>query len=66
MGLLVVVTILMGALGWILGRPGVLRPPTVLASPSAGSEAARAGGGRDLSRSPERDVHAAHREARGE
>ena len=32
---LVLVTLLMGALGWVLGRPGVLRPePQVFAAPA--------------------------------
>jgi hypothetical protein len=42
---LILAMIMMGALGWILGRPGVLVGPEsqALASPAAGSSGAQAG-----------------------
>ena len=66
--LLVMITILMGAVGWMLGRPGVLRPEAqVFAAPSRASDAAprenhaaTSGGAAAL------NAHAGHAEARGE
>ena len=48
--ILVLVTLLMGALGWILGRPGVLRPESQALAAPTNERAARptetgAGGG---------------------
>lgn len=68
------VTLLMGALGWILGRPGVLRPeaqvyaapPNSDTTPSPGSVPS---GGSELSVEGElapSSAHAAHADARGE
>ena len=66
--ILVFVTLLMGALGWILGRPGVLRPEAeVFASPA--NQHAALSPGRDLRGSAEmqsRMTPAARGKARGE
>jgi hypothetical protein len=62
--ILVVVTLFMGALGWMLGRPGALQPETqVLAAPrDEPPSSSRAGG----ASSPALLLQTAHGNVRGE
>lgn len=66
--LLVMVTILMGAVGWMLGRPGILRPePQVFAAPAQAPEDLPRENRRTVDRgAPSMNAHGGHTEARGE
>ena len=58
---LVLVTILMGALGWILGRPGVFRPEAqALAAPTGGTASLQAGSDLHGGGPSALNVHGAH------
>jgi hypothetical protein len=64
---LVVLTMLMGALGWLLGTPGVLQPDTrVLAAPRALEAPASASGAGGSAASPAMLFNATHGGERGD
>jgi hypothetical protein len=64
--ILVFMTLLMGALGWILGRPGVLRPESHVFAAPVKAQAAPSSGTVIRGSAEAPPVPPAHGDARGE